>query len=104
MLVEIDSWTWSKDKKNYLTIEAHSVEDCELQRIERNRVERLKEVYIRFDLNRQDDKDYLFNFLKSQKIVKKNIAEIKTLGDALRAVLGTVVNVNKRYISYQAIA
>ena len=76
---------------------AEDTDEYRLQKLERNRYDdggrELEFVFPRTSY------DYLYGWLKRQKSVKK--ASPETLGDAIRATVGTVTTISGKYIEFE---
>ena len=92
MTVEITGYTF---KTNECHIFANNVNEIHLQQLERNRYDDASEQELEFIFTR-NEYNYLYKWLKQQKVVKDT--EPKTLGDAVRATLGSITTISGRYL------
>ena len=85
-----------------VTINATDVSEEHLQRMERTRDDGFeRELTFSFDLCARTENIYLYRFLHRQKAVKDILAagEHLTLKEALQATVGTVTQINGKYLN-----
>lgn len=92
MTVEITGYSFENHECH---LYATDVDEMRLQRLERNRYDEGHERELEFIFDR-DAYKYLYSWLKRQKTVKS--AEPKTLGDAVRATLGSITTISGKYL------
>lgn len=95
MLVEIVS---AGIRNQVVTISAIDVSEENLQRMERLRDDGFaRELDFIFDSREKSQIEYLYRWLKEQKITR----EAATWGEALQAVVGTITDLAPKYLSRQ---
>ena len=96
MTVEITGYAFRKE--GGVRLYATDIDERRLQILERNRFDDGSERELEFNFPRTSY-DYLYGWLRRQKSVKT--ATPKTLGDAIRATLGTVTSISGKYLELE---
>lgn len=92
MTIEVTGFSFQNGE---LHLFGTDVDERHLQMVEGNRWDDDRERELEFVFTKESFK-YLVTWLSKQKAVKK--AEPKTIGDAVRATLGTVTTISGKYL------
>ena len=88
--------TASIDKNKVLHIYGESVDDQRACRDERGRSDRIQQRHFELDTRNKITQKYVVWFLHDQKTTKA----CKTYGEAVQAIVGTTVDIQKKYQVY----
>lgn len=92
MTVEVTGYAFIEGE---LHLYATDVDERHLQELERNRYDEGSERELEFVFTKES-LNYLYGWLKRQKAVKA--AAPKTIGDAVRATLGSITTLSGKYL------
>ncbi len=92
MTVEVTGYSFVDGE---LHLFATDVDERRLQILERNHYDDGSERELEFVFTKESFR-YLYGWLKRQKVVKS--AEPKTIGDAVRAIIGSITTISGKYL------